>query len=119
MWRSSFDWYIGFEWAFPPPESRMLTAGSGVAGYRIEGVLGTGGMGAIYLAANRCSASAERPSPLIRRDRVESEHRDPARQRLELVGGAVAHHSGALGERYPDRDLAGVHPKYRTCLVSS
>ena len=30
----------------------MLTAGSVVAGYRIEGVLSTGGMGAVYLAAN-------------------------------------------------------------------
>lgn len=30
----------------------MLIAGSVVAGYRIEGVLGTGGMGAVYLAAN-------------------------------------------------------------------
>jgi serine/threonine protein kinase len=30
----------------------MLSAGSVVAGYRIERVLGTGGMGAAYLAAN-------------------------------------------------------------------
>jgi serine/threonine protein kinase len=30
----------------------MLSTGSVVAGYRIDGVLGTGGMGAVYLAAN-------------------------------------------------------------------
>ncbi|MGB6206851.1 serine/threonine-protein kinase, partial [Mycobacterium sp.] len=30
----------------------MLTVGSVVAGYRIERLLGTGGMGAVYLAAN-------------------------------------------------------------------
>lgn len=30
----------------------MLTVGSVVAGYRIEGVLGTGGMGAVYLVAD-------------------------------------------------------------------
>ncbi|MBF6481724.1 hypothetical protein IU408_26800, partial [Nocardia cyriacigeorgica] len=33
-------------------ETGQLTTGSLFAGYRIEGLLGTGGMGTVYLAAH-------------------------------------------------------------------
>lgn len=38
----------------------MFTAGQVVDGYRIEQVLGTGGMGTVYLAANPTLPAARR-----------------------------------------------------------
>jgi serine/threonine protein kinase len=71
----------------------MLTVGSVVGGYRIERVLGTGGMGAVYLAA------------------------DPGLPRhiaLKVLSAELSRGPGLMRRAYPHRGGQGARPaQYR------